>query len=379
MMDAMIMPADADIGNDGERMIVANIWPYWAHLSIYHFAMPFAVGRRVLDAGAGEGYGAAYLARSGAKAVRALEFSAGAVRHARRRYADLPVRYEEADLNRPLPAPDRSFDLVFSSNVFEHIARVDALAAEVARVLAGDGVAVIAVPPITWATAMEADMRNHFHVHHIPPSAWEAKLRRFFSEVRVHGHRGRGLYAAKDREREEMALPPDRVTIRETDFRFPETTTEAMERNGDAITAVFVCRGPRPVALPETIIERTPAEWCEGAVAARLIAAGRAEAQAALEEARRAEAHAGSEGVRRAEAEAHAALEAARRAEAHAALEEARRAAAEALSAALSRAEAAEARLESVTARLSAIEATTSWRMTAPVRHLVTRLRARAG
>ncbi|TDH60631.1 class I SAM-dependent methyltransferase [Dankookia rubra] len=368
MMDASTVPAELDVGNDGERMIVANIWPYWAHLAVYHFALPFAVGRRVLDAGAGEGYGAAYLARGGARAVRALEFSPEAVRHAQRRYADLPVSYEEADLNRPLPLPNRSIDLVFSSNVFEHIARVDALAAEVARVIVEDGMAIIAVPPITWAAAMEADMRNQYHVHHIPPSAWEAKLRRFFSDVTLHGHRGRGIYASKEREREEMALAPHRVTIRETDFEFPVTSAEAMERDGDSITAIFVCREPRLEALPETIAERTPAEWCEGAVAARLIASERAEAQ---RQAERASAETLSAALSRA-----AAAEAA---SAAAAADEARLAAVAASEARLAAVAVCETRLAAAAARLAAIEASTTWRMTAPLRRLVTRLRGLAG
>jgi hypothetical protein len=56
--------------NAGERMIVGNLWGYWAHLSIYRFAVPFAQGKRVLDAGSGSGYGSSYLARHGAKANR---------------------------------------------------------------------------------------------------------------------------------------------------------------------------------------------------------------------------------------------------------------------------------------------------------------------
>ena len=61
--------SDAELTNAGERMIVGNISGYWAHLSIYHFALPFARGRRVLDAGCGAGYGAAYLARHGAQSA----------------------------------------------------------------------------------------------------------------------------------------------------------------------------------------------------------------------------------------------------------------------------------------------------------------------
>lgn len=344
-MDAGATPAVEDVGNDGERMVVANFWPYWAHLSIYHFALPFAAGRRVLDAGAGEGYGAAYLARHGAQSVRALEFSPEAVRHARRCYAGLAVGYEEADLNQPLQVADRSVDLFFSSNVFEHVGRVDALAAEAARVLAADGVAVIAVPPITSAASMEADMGNPFHVHHIPPSAWEAKLRRFFADVRCHGHRGRGEFASKEREQQEIALSPDRVTIRETDFEFPATTGAALDRDVEAITAVFVCRAPHALPGPETIAERTPADWCEGAVAARLVAEGRRSAKAL--QARLDEAAAMS---RQDQA---------------------------ALAATATRAAAAEAQAAALAARVAAVEASTSWRLTAPLRRIVTAIRPR--
>lgn len=346
-MNANLAPDDEDVGNNGERMIVLNAWLYWAHLSIYRFALPFVAGRHVLEAGAGEGYGAAYLVRHGAASVRALEFSPQAVQHAERKYAGNAVRYEVADLNQPLPLGDRSVDVVFSSNVFEHIGRVDVLAAETARVVAPQGVVIVAVPPVTSAAVLEADMHNQFHVHHIPPSAWEAKLLRFFADVRCHAHRGRGVFASKAREQEEIALPPDRVSIRETDFEFPETTGPALDRDAETITAIFVCRAPRAVPGPETIAERTPAEWCEGQVAARLIARERAAASEA-----------------RAAAASLAALPVPAMIEPPAAEVPD--------TAALARAMAVEA-------RLAAIEASTIWRAAGPLRGLMNRLRPPRG
>lgn len=246
-----------DITNGGERAAPDGSWSHYAHLSIYRFAVPYAASRHVLDVGSGTGYGSAYLTQHGAS-VTALEGSAEAVAFSRAKFGG---DCRQVDLNQPLPLPDDSFDVVFSSNVFEHVARIDQLINECARVLRPDGVAIVAVPPITSAAAAEEDMRNRWHVHHIPPWAWSAKLGRWFCEVESYGHTGASRFG----------LPAGQVAMRETDFDFPAMKPEEMAERGSH-TAVFVCRGLRAVPLPESLAEREPAEWCYGALAARIIA-----------------------------------------------------------------------------------------------------------
>ncbi|MBR0656685.1 class I SAM-dependent methyltransferase [Plastoroseomonas arctica] len=345
--------------NDGERMIVGNMWGYWAHLSIYCFALQFGAGRRVLDAGSGSGYGAAYLARHGAQ-VLALDASAVAIEHSRIRYAGDPVTFEVADLNLPLPCGADLFDLVFSSNVFEHVAHVDRLASECARVMRPDGACVVAVPPVINATAMAADLENRFHVHHIPPSAWEAKLKRFFLDVKVHRHEHAGAFATPGKPETEIQLPMDQVTIRETDFAFPEITAAEMEATS-SLTAIFVCRGRRLPAAPETLAERTPAEWCELAVAANLIGRAAAVPEDPVD-------HASQVTSAVAEAELKAKLKAELRAEAR--LNDVKGEMAVALA-------HMAAREEDMQRRVAAMEQSTSWRMTSPLRSLRTALRGR--
>ncbi|WP_345819950.1 class I SAM-dependent methyltransferase [Methylobacterium fujisawaense] len=258
-----------ELTNNGERMIVDNHWGYWAHLSIYRFALPFAKGKRVLDAGCGSGYGSVYLARQGAK-VLAVDAGEVAVKHCQVEYANDPIAFEVADLGKPLTFEDGSFDLVFSSNVFEHVGEIDTLCAECARVMTPDGLTIVAVPPICSAKVAKSDMDNQFHVHHIPPTAWHAKLSRFFTEVECYEHHTDGKFADKELLKRELHLPREQVTVRETDFDFPKTTAEKM-MSGETITAIFVCRGRILEPGPETLAERTPASWKEGELAAQVI------------------------------------------------------------------------------------------------------------
>src|ERR1700675_135188 len=79
----------------GERVIPGmvndDLWS--EHVARYAFARRFAEGRRVLDAGAGTGYGAAELAQS-ADSVIGLEIDRDAVEYARANYPIPKLSFE---------------------------------------------------------------------------------------------------------------------------------------------------------------------------------------------------------------------------------------------------------------------------------------------
>ncbi len=81
-----------DFTNFGERMgSEPHGFGYYAHLSIYDFVRPQAVGHRVLDVGCGTGYGSSYLKQSGALEVVALERDEALVNELTRRHPDITV------------------------------------------------------------------------------------------------------------------------------------------------------------------------------------------------------------------------------------------------------------------------------------------------
>ena len=135
------------------------------HWHRYVFARRFAGGHRVLDVACGEGYGSALLAIV-AQSVTGIDIEEGAVAHARSTYAARANLRFETGSAAALPLADRSVDLVVSFETLEHLPR-DAqpqMLAEIARVLAPDGVLVLSAPnPVEYSEAR--GYRNPFHQH----------------------------------------------------------------------------------------------------------------------------------------------------------------------------------------------------------------------
>lgn len=130
--------ADATLPLTGERTVpgydVENYW-FRRHEAAYLALAPRCAGAVVLDAGAGEGYGAALLASS-ARRVVGLELDATVARHVGGRYPRVAVA--RADL-QTLPLADRSVDVVVTLQVIEHLADQLGFLAECARVLRPGG------------------------------------------------------------------------------------------------------------------------------------------------------------------------------------------------------------------------------------------------
>lgn len=193
---------------------------YFAHLSIYHFFSRFCRDRRVLDLGCGCGYGSAYLRASGAASVTGVDLDPRNIRYAQRRFDG--VTFRVADAQR-LPADLGTFDIVVSSNLFEHLTNVtpalDFISTEF----------ILAVPPITDAASKAANdaipyHRSNFYVHE-----WMSLLQRRFGTIETYAH-----------------LAPEGIALDFTSpfashvdpaaFRFPRV--EAAELGG-SMTAIF--------------------------------------------------------------------------------------------------------------------------------------------
>jgi SAM-dependent methyltransferase len=154
------------------------------HLKRYEFARPHCVGKHVLDAGCGVGYGSAFLGQS-ARSVVGIDVSEEAIDYALARYGGGNVEFVVGDLQQ-LERGDAEFDAVVAFEVIEHLPHPDRFVAEARRVLKPDGLLVVSTPR---AEPGAARPDNPFHEQEFTRNEFEGLLRASFGRVDMYGQR----------------------------------------------------------------------------------------------------------------------------------------------------------------------------------------------
>jgi SAM-dependent methyltransferase len=230
----------------GERTLpgiaAENYW-FRRHQAAYEFlAELIGAGTieagRLLEVGAGEGYGAALLAeRTGP--VCALDYDQAAVAHLTGRYPGLPaVRANLA----ALPVADAALTTVVSLQVIEHVWDHRQFLAECARVLRPGGWLVLSTPNrLTFSPgAGPADRpTNPFHTHEFTAGELAGLVGSAgFVEVLLYGL-GSGKRLCELDRRHPGGLVPAQLAVPAADW------TERLRADVDSVsTADFVLTGP---------------------------------------------------------------------------------------------------------------------------------------
>src|ERR1700761_7830641 len=112
-------------------------------LRLAHLRAGVHAGDRALDLGCGDGRFTGELARAGAVAT-GVDIADAALKRARAAHPDLDFRL--APFDGPLPFDDGSFDVVWTSEVIEHVADTARWLSEVRRVLVPRGRLLLTTP-----------------------------------------------------------------------------------------------------------------------------------------------------------------------------------------------------------------------------------------
>jgi SAM-dependent methyltransferase len=155
-----------DLPLTGERTVPGlDIENYWfrRHEVVYERLAHHCMGRDVLEAGFGEGYGADLLAGV-AQQVTGVDYDESAVAHVRARYPR--VHALQGNL-AALPLADATVDVVVNFQVIEHLWDQSQFVAECLRVLRPGGLLLMSTPNrITFTPGSDVPL-NPFHTREL--------------------------------------------------------------------------------------------------------------------------------------------------------------------------------------------------------------------
>jgi ubiquinone biosynthesis O-methyltransferase len=167
---------------------------YAGHVARYRFAKPSTIGKRVLDVGCGEGYGAAELAGC-ASTVLAVDYSPAAIAHAQETYSLPGLRFEVMNALELDGREEAEFDLVTCFEVIEHIEDDQRFIRGLARVLRPGGKLYLSTPN-RIVDELFASVAGHepyaYHINMLTPRALLRLMRPHFTTVKIYGQSVRG-------------------------------------------------------------------------------------------------------------------------------------------------------------------------------------------
>ncbi|GAB0114580.1 glycosyltransferase [Acidisoma sp. C75] len=148
------------------------------HLHRYLIAQELAPGLDVLDIASGEGYGSALLGKC-AKSVIGVDISIDAVNHANSAYANDTVRYMVGNC-LDIPLPGNSVDLIVSFETLEHVEDHDRLLSEYKRVLRANGRLLISSPD-RYLYSVSTGYQNPFHKKELYDYEFRSLIEKYFN------------------------------------------------------------------------------------------------------------------------------------------------------------------------------------------------------
>ena len=160
----------------------------YEHMHRYLWAATVVAGRRVLDLGSGEGFGASILSAGEGTEIVGIDIDERTVEHAQLNWAGPRTSFKVGNALDLSEFEDGSFGAVVAFEVIEHVNEQERVLAEVARVLADDGVLIVSTPDRRLYSDATGQV-NPFHQHELTCEEFSALLEGPFPHVAVWGQR----------------------------------------------------------------------------------------------------------------------------------------------------------------------------------------------
>jgi GT2 family glycosyltransferase/SAM-dependent methyltransferase/glycosyltransferase involved in cell wall biosynthesis len=197
----------------GERCVpwAPDVQVVYEHMHRYLWAAQLVAGKRVLDLGSGEGFGAAILSEAASEIV-GVDLDERTVEHATLNWSSESISFLQGSALDLSAFEDGSFDAVVAFEIVEHVDDQGRMLAEIDRVLSDDGILIISTPDRRLYSEASGQ-KNPFHERELTHEEFSSLLESAFAKTAIWGQRtitGSHLGA--------IDLASDEVPVARSDF-----------------------------------------------------------------------------------------------------------------------------------------------------------------
>jgi O-antigen biosynthesis protein len=173
----------------GERCVpwTSDVQVVYEHFHRYLWAAQIVEGRKVLDLGSGEGFGAAILSDA-AEHVVGVDIDERTVEHSRLNYAGPRLEFQVGSALDLSAYEAGSFGAVVAFEIIEHVSDHERVLAEVSRILDEDGILVISTPDRRIYSEITGQ-HNPFHERELSLEEFLELLGSHFAHTAAWGQR----------------------------------------------------------------------------------------------------------------------------------------------------------------------------------------------
>lgn len=148
----------------------------------YLMAVPYCKNKAVLDSGCGVGNGS-FLLSANAQSVLAIDNNQEAIDFANKYYPNINIKYQLYDVCKPL---NKSFQVIVSFDVIEHLAKPDEYLSVIDQELAADGLLIISTPNKNVLQLIYPEPNRH-HLSEMTRAELKEKLEKRFEIDKIVG------------------------------------------------------------------------------------------------------------------------------------------------------------------------------------------------
>lgn len=157
------------------------------HIQRYEFASEICIGKKVLDAACGVGYGSAFIADKGAKSVYAIDISNEAIMKAKSLFARNNITFNVDDCEKISSVDNHSIDIITALECFEHLRKPLKFLERCSDILVDDGTLILSTPNVkSLGRSNYGVPLNPFHIHEYTYDELLNCLRQYFDDITIY-------------------------------------------------------------------------------------------------------------------------------------------------------------------------------------------------